>query len=222
VFIHRAALAVAIAASSSSLSSVRLSQQLPNVVRQKSTLTVTGTIRHPPRSGEAALESKPSAAWRMLATTRIGKRGAFKLRWPVPVRAMVGPLPLRVVALDRAGEVVAKTETYDSAVGPPEQRCAPPVPPAVDIPVGSGWIVGGRYNEGGPYPGIYACDSQPYTVTATNSAGVVAATQTVAGGHSYTLVVPAGTYTLKSDFCRGTATVTAATQTKADTVCPVP
>jgi hypothetical protein len=117
---------------------------------------------------------------------------------------------------------MAQTKPVQSAIGPAAQSCAQPPPPAVDIPVGDGWIVGGRYIEGGPFPGVYECDSEPYTVTATDANGVVQATQGVAGGASYTLVVPAGTYTLQSDFCRGTATVTAGQQTQADTVCPVP
>ncbi len=50
------------------------------------------------------------------------------------------------------------------------------------------------------------------------------ASQTVAGGHSYTLVVPAGTYTLEtaSGTCHGSATVQPAKQTVADTACYVP
>ena len=41
-------------------------------------------------------------------------------------------------------------------------------------------------------------------------------------GAPVTVVVPAGTYTLKSDFCQGTASVTAGKQTHADTLCLVP
>jgi hypothetical protein len=109
-----------------------------------------------------------------------------------------------------------------SAIGPAPVLCAPPTPPAVNIPAGDGWIVGGRYTIGGPFPGIDVCDGDQYTVTATDANGVVQATQTVAGGQSYTLVVPAGQYTLDSDFCRGMATVTAGRQTQADTTCAVP
>ncbi|MGI8505879.1 MAG: hypothetical protein ACR2MK_03580 [Solirubrobacteraceae bacterium] len=67
----------------------------------------------------------------------------------------------------------------------------------MNIPVGDGWIVGGAYIRGGPYPGLDECESQTYTATATDtSTGATAVTQTVAGGHSYTLVVPAGSYAL--------------------------
>jgi hypothetical protein len=201
---------------------VTLSQPLPSLVRQGTEVTVAGAVRHPPRRGKATLESKRAGGWEMLASTLIRKHGAFTLAWRVASTEPTGPLSLRVVAQRRGGLVVAATAAEQSWIGLPADLCAPPVPPAVEIPVGDGWIVGGRYNEGGAYPGIKACDSQPYTVTATDSGGHVQATQNVAGGHRYTLVVPAGTYTLKSDFCSGTATVTAGKQTSADTICPVP
>jgi hypothetical protein len=107
-------------------------------------------------------------------------------------------------------------------VGPAFVRCSAPVPPAINIPAGDGWIVGGLYDEGGPFPGIDECSSSGYTITATVADGTVAATQTVAGGHSYTLVVPAGKYTLNARFCRGQATVTAGRQTAANTICAFP
>jgi hypothetical protein len=216
------AIAAASAANGAGKSSLTLSRALPSIVRQGSEVTVSGKVRHSPRHGKAILESMRSGSWVMLASSKIGKHGAFKISWRVPATEQIGPLSLRVEAVNRERVIVATTRAAQSAVGPASELCSAPVPPAVNIPVGDGWIVGGRYNEGGAYPGIYACDSQQYTVTATDSAGKVQATQTVAGGHSYTLVVPAGSYTLTSDFCHGTATVTAAKQTRADTVCPVP
>jgi hypothetical protein len=97
------------------------------------------------------------------------------------------------------------------------------VPPAVNIPVGSGWIEGGVILEGGAFPGLDECQPQPYTVTATNSAGVVATTMSVSGGHSYTLApLAAGTYTLTSGACRGQATVIAGQGTMANTYCLYP
>lgn len=121
------------------------------------------------------------------------------------------------------GRLVVSTKATPSAVGPKAVYCAPPVPPAVNIPVGSGWIVGGLYLEGGPFPGIMECEQQPYTVRAESPSGTVVASQQVAAGHSYTLVVPAGSYALHASTCgTGSATVTAAHQTKANTICPVP
>jgi hypothetical protein len=215
------AIAAASAADGAGKSSLTLSQPLPSILRQRSEVTVSGEVRHPPRHGTAILDSMRSSRWVMVASTEIRKHGAFKISWRVPSTDPIGPLSLRVVAVNRRGVLIATTPAAQSAVGPPAELCAAPPPPG-GVPVGDGWIVGGRYNEGGAYPGIYACDSQQYTVTATDSAGKVQATQTVAGGHSYTLVVPAGSYALKSDFCQGTATVVAAKQSRADTVCPVP
>jgi hypothetical protein len=120
------------------------------------------------------------------------------------------------------GHVIAGTPSYETAIGPQRVYCAPPVPPATMIPVGDGWIVGGAIGEGGPFPGIYACLGDPYTVTATNSSGRVAATQHVAALHSYTLVVPAGSYTLQAGPCRGTAKVRAGRQTTANSYCYFP
>jgi hypothetical protein len=128
---------------------------------------------------------------------------------------------LRVTAR-RAGKLLAATAPAQTAIGPAAVYCKPPAPPAVNIPAGDGWIVGGLYIEGGPFPGIYECSSQAYTVLAKNSSGAAAAHENVPGGHSYTLVVPAGNYTLQSNFCRGSATVTAAKRTRANTYCYVP
>jgi hypothetical protein len=115
--------------------------------------------------------------------------------------------------------VTSRSQTF---VGSAAVYCKPPVPPAVNIPPSDGWIVGGLYEQGGPFPGILECSGAAYTVTAVNSSGTVRASQSVARRHSYTLVVPAGHYTLTSGGCRGTATVRAGRQTKADTYCDLP
>lgn len=200
--------------------SITLSAPLPSVVRVGSTLTVSGHVRHARGASRARLWLKRSTAWSPVAAAPI-RRGRFTLSWQVPSSQTPGLVSFRVSARSR-GRVLARTKPVQSAIGPAPVLCAAPVPPAVNIPVGDGWIVGGRYNVGGPFPGIDVCDGDPYTVTATDANGVVRATQTVAGSHSYTLVVPAGQYTLNSDFCRGTATVAAGEQTQADTICAVP
>jgi hypothetical protein len=93
----------------------------------------------------------------------------------------------------------------------------------VNIPAGDGWIVGGAYGIGGAFPGIDECLQQQYTVTATDANGKVQASQTVAGGHSYTLApLPAGEYTLRAGACMGTATVVAGKQTAANADCLYP
>jgi hypothetical protein len=205
------------------MATIQLAQPLPGVVRQGDHVVVAGRARTVARPAEIALEAKRTGRWRVLATARVRGRGRFHLEWDVAATAATGPLSLRIVARRRAGAVVAATKPTQSYVGPGPILCAPPVPPAVDIPVGDGWIVGGRYNVGGAFPGVTVCDSQAYTVIVTSAAGQVVLTEPVAGGQSYTLApLPAGSYALKSDFCTGTATVTAGKQTMADTVCPVP
>jgi len=126
------------------------------------------------------------------------------------------------VSVRRHGRNLASTSPSTVLVGPPPVHCAPPVPPG-NIPAGDGWIVGGLYNTGGPAPGIHACADQAYTLTVTDAAGATVATVQVPVGRSYTVVLPAGGYTLRSSgFCSGTATVTAGKQTVADTVCLLP
>ena len=200
--------------------SISLSKTLPSVVRIGERVSLAGRLTGAPRRTQVMLEAKRTSRWTVLARAQF-LEGAFKLRWRVPNSAAIGPLSWEVVA--RTGDrVVASTPPAQAGVGPAAVYCAAPVPPAVDIPVGDGWIVGGLYFQGGPYPGILSCESQRYTITASTPSGAVAASQNIAGGHSYTLVLPAGSYTLKSNFCTGSATVTAGKQTHADTFCAVP
>ena len=149
------------------------------------------------------------------------------LRWRVPKKLAVGPLSLRLALVwppaPPPRRILRATPPVQSAVGPAPVYCAPPPPIMQDIPAGDGWITGGDYIEGGPYPGVYECVSQPYTVSALDGSGAVVASQRVAGGHSFALVVPAGTYKLRGSSCGfGSATVTAGRGTHADVVCPVP
>lgn len=200
---------------------IRLAKALPNVIRIDAELRITGRVEHAPPHTRAVLELKRTSAWRVLARATVRRDGAFTLKWRLPSKLLTGPSSMRVAAVQDA-TLLAATRAEQVGIGPKAVYCAPPVPPAVDIAVGDGWIVGGRYGEGGPYPGIYACDGDAYTVTATAASGMVAATQQVAALHSYTLVVPAGTYTLDSDGCHGSATVTAGKQTTANTYCLYP
>ncbi|MHB8692338.1 MAG: hypothetical protein ACYDHH_13940 [Solirubrobacteraceae bacterium] len=208
-----------------------LAQPLPSLVRVGQRLAVSGRAAGAPAGTTAELEyrgvqGQAPQSWTVLAKASVGRHGAFKLSWlvrrPTPL-----PLVLLRVAAVRRGRVLAASKPAQTAIGSAQVRCAAPVPPAVNIPVGDGWIEGGLYIRGGAFPGVDQCASQSYTVTATNTAtGAVAATQTVAGGHSYTLVVPAGTYALTTSDggCPGssTATVTAAKGTTADSFCNVP
>ena len=202
--------------------SIRLARALPSVVRIGDAVTIAGRLVSAPAGRpEIALQGRRLRSWLTLARTRPA-RARFVLRWHVRPGTLTGPLQLRVAALT-GGRLLAATHPINVGVGPAKTRCAAPAPPAVDIPVGDGWIVGGLYDEGGPFPGIDQCSSEAYTITAKASDGSVAATQTVPGDHSYTLVVPAGTYALSaSPGCRGQATVSPGKQTTADTICALP
>lgn len=213
-----------VAAAEAGSRAVSLAHALPSLMRQKDLVVVKGTIAGVPRRTRVVLELKRiGGRWTALATTRATHRGAFTLDWRVPASEDPGPVALRVGGLSRTHELLVATKAAQSGIGPAAVPCAPPVPPAVEIPTGDGWIVGGAYGMGGAYPGIDACISQPYKVTATNSSGQVAASETVQGGHSYTLApLPAGSYTLQAGACRGSATVTAGTQTTANADCDYP
>jgi hypothetical protein len=200
--------------------SIRLTRTLPDLIRVNQRVTVAGQVRGAQPGAQVAVELKRDAGWRQTAAKSLGASGRFQLTWTVRGRAYIQAM-WRVIATG-PGTSPAATPPRNVAIGPAAVYCKAPVPPAVDIPVGDGWIVGGLYGEGGPFPGIYACSSSPYTVTATDRAGRAVASQHVAGLHSYTLVVPAGAYTLTSNGCRGTATVKAGKQTKANTYCLYP
>ena len=212
------------------LAAITLSAPIPNLIRVGQTMTVAGRLKPGTRQTEIALEyhgmsgSQPRR-WTVLAEVSPDRRGRFTLRWQATQATSSIALSMRVAAI-HAGRAIATTNPATIAIGSAAVPCAAPVPPAVNIPVGDGWIEGGAYIIGGPFPGVDECESQTYTVTATDTAtGQVAATMTVAGGHSYTLVVPAGSYTLSTTGgcpARGTATVSAAYGTTANADCDVP
>jgi hypothetical protein len=214
---------IALAASAASSPKIAVSRPLPALVRIGQTVTVKGRVRHARSNASLALQGRGAdATWTAVATARASRRGRFSIHWTVPSSERIGPLSLRVAELSR-DRVIARTGATQSAVGPAPVYCTAPVPPAVDIPVGDGWIVGGLYLEGGAFPGILQCEQQAYTIRALTSTGTVAASMQVAGGHSYTLVVPAGSYTLRASTCGfGSATVKPGKGTTANTYCPVP
>jgi hypothetical protein len=208
-------------ASGSPHATIKVTTPIPSSIRVGQQLVVKGVVRTVPKGTRVALERQGTkGGWTIVAASFPGKHGGFRLDWRVTGLAY-RQATLRVAALF-GGQVVVTTPTYTILIGPAKVYCKPPVPPATMIPVGDGWIVGGLYGEGGPAPGIFACSGDPYTVTATNSSGVVAASQHVAALHSYTLVVPAGKYSLAARGCHGQATVKAGRQTTANTYCLFP
>ena len=199
---------------------IALSAPLPSVVRVNQELGVSGRVSDAPPRTRAALEELQSGSWHVLAKVRLGKHERFALTWEVTGPAYRS-LTLRVAAL-RHHSVIAATPSHTSTVGPAAVYCAPPVPPATNIPVGDGWIEGGLYGEGGAYPGVYECITYAYTLTVTDSSGSVVATQQVAPKHSYTIVLPAGSYTLRGGCGSGSGTVTAGKQSDVNMYCLYP
>lgn len=200
--------------------SIAFSKPPPSVVRIGQSVLIRGRAHHVPVGNIAVLEGKRRTGWATLARRAVGRHGIVTIRWTVAKGTAIGPISLRLAVRGRGGVLVASTPA-PSAIGSAYVPCSPPTPPS-RIPSGDGWITGGVYAEGGPFPGMDACFSQRYTIEALDSGGSVAARETVPGGRSYTLVLPAGSYTLRSDGCRGRATVRNGQQTKADTFCLYP
>jgi hypothetical protein len=185
-------------------------------------LTVTGRLSRVPAGASIQLQQHISGPWATVATAR-ARRRSYALRWSIPasVRSVVF---VRVRVRTRT-RVLGSTGAADVLLPRPPALCAAPISPPAFLPPGDGWITGGAYVVGGPAPGIDACSESPYTVTATaTGASAPLASQTVAGGDSYTLVLPAGSYTLMANDCSTfqPVTVTAGQQTKADVDCDVP
>jgi hypothetical protein len=226
---------------------VHLAMALPNSGRVGSLVQVSGRVLGAPAGSRVALERwSTDGRWDVLALTPIAK-GRFALSWAPKVG---GPVTLRLAVRHRGRELAA-TKTHQMRVldnpapaplttpeahptpethPTPERRewtpeyCPEPQLPS-DIPASDGWIVGGLYLSGGPAPGIFACQSGPYTITVTNAMGATVATQQVVGRQSYIFTLPPGSYTLKSENgcgAPGSAVVIAGAQTKANIICNIP
>jgi hypothetical protein len=184
-------------------------------VRLGQMVTVSGTIAHPPAHARIQLQGRTTAAWHALLTVSVGGE-KYMLHWHV--RAT--PFQLRAVLLS-GRQPIAASAAASVLVGSAIVRCHP-APAPTELPAGDGWIDGGVYLQGGPAPGIDQCQSRSSTVTATSASGYVVASQDLAGGGGYALVLPAGTYELHDGECIGDATVIAGHRTVADTDCDVP
>jgi hypothetical protein len=178
--------------------------------------------RAPGDHSDAQLQEQAGGAWTHVARAAIDRQ-RFTLRWTTPA-VSAAPVFIRARVL-RRGRVLATSVPSRLLIPTPPVECAPPSPPPSQLPPGDGWVVGGAYIMGGPAPGIDACLSDAYTVTASyTGTGAVAATQAVAGGGSYTLVLPAGSYKLTANGCSTyePVLVTAGAATHADVDCDVP
>lgn len=210
---------VSAGARSSANRTITLLKALPTVVRVNEHLSVKGRVSNAPSRAGAALQARESNTWLVVARAHLHRHGAFALAWHVPSPAYRSIL-LRVVA-GSDGVVIASTRPQRITVGPAAVYCAPAVPPS-SLPPGDGWIAGGLYGEGGAYPGVYACISEPYTLTVTGQQGAVIATEHVGPSKSYTVVVAPGQYKLKGGCGSGSATVTAGERTVANMYCLYP
>lgn len=184
-------------------------------VRLDQAVLVSGTVSHPPAHARIQLQGRTTVAWHALLTVSVSGED-FTLRWHV--RSMA--FQLRAVLLS-GGHRIATSAVAPLLVGPAIVRCRPAAAPA-NLPVGDGWIQGGVYLQGGPAPGIDQCRSDSSTVTASSASGYVVASQHLAGGNGYALVVPAGTYQLQDGECAGEAKVISGRRTVADTDCDFP
>jgi hypothetical protein len=196
--------------------SVIIAPALPGTVPGGATVTVSGRVLDAPRGAVVVLERKSASGWEVIVRGGAA-RARFTLRWRP---GSAGLVSVRA-ALRKRGLDLAASRPARLVVGQRPVYCAAPVPPE-QLPSGDGWIAGGLYDDGGPYPPIHQCVGSAYTITVTDEAGNVVATQPVAAGQSYTIVLPAGSYTLAGSFCRGKAVVVAGRETKADTTCDVP
>jgi len=184
-------------------------------VRLGQVVAVSGAVTHRPAHARIQLQGGTTAAWHALLTASF-HGDHFTLHWHVRTR----PFQLRAVLLSRRHRIATSAVAL-VLVGPAIVRCHPAGSPA-DLPAGDGWIEGGVYLQGGPAPGIDQCQSGSSTVAATSVSGSVVASQNLAGGDGYALVVPAGSYQLRDGECTGEATVIAGRRTVADTDCDFP
>jgi hypothetical protein len=211
--------ALAPAGASAAAAATRITATLPGVVTAGSAISVVGRVSHAPSGSTAELESRPptgGATWTVLARARISG-GRFTLGW-TPQTA--GALKLRAIVVRRS-QTIAATRSVSLLVGAAPAYCAPAAM-LTPLPSGTGLIVGGVYNVGGPAPGITVCQDQTNTVTVTDSTGSPVASVEVPAGQSYAIVEPVGSYTLSAGSCRGSAVVKPGATTQADTVCYVP
>jgi hypothetical protein len=184
-------------------------------VRLGQVVAVSGTATHPPAHARIQLQGRTIAGWHALLT--VSFRGDnFRLHWHVRAREF----QLRAMLLSGRHRIAASA-VASVLVGSAIVRCHPAPAPA-SLPPGDGWIEGGVYLQGGPAPGIDQCESGSSTVTVTSVSGSLVASQNLAGGEGYALVVPAGRDQLRDGACTGEATVTAGRRTVADTDCDFP
>jgi hypothetical protein len=213
------ALAFATPAAASKPLSKRISASVPSAPRAGERVEIRGRVADAPRATKVLLEEHDSAgSWKSIASVRV-RAGRFTLTWrPLTAQRLAVRLTVR-----HHGRVLTRSNTVQINVGRPLEYC--PEPPApTNLPSGDGWIYGGVYDSGGPAPGIFACRSGPYEVSATGEAGTTVASEMVLGRESFVLVVPQGLYTVHAPTCGFSEEVSVAPGegSKVEAVCSIP
>lgn len=198
---------------------VHLDGPIPTLLSAGERVKLSGRVSGGSRGEQIALESHAGGAWKIVKRAPVSA-GAFKLAWtPAAGQTLTLRLTLRL-----AGRVIAYSSKLTLRVGPAPQFC-PKAPAPTSVPAGDGWVYGGLYDSGGPAPGVFNCQSGPYTVVAVDEAGQPALSQPVSG-MDYVLLLPAGSYELEADesscFSEAAVLVVAGKGVKANTICDVP
>jgi hypothetical protein len=215
-------------ADASAAAATRITVTLPGGVTAGTAVVVRGRVSHAPAGSTAELEARPptGGVWTALGKARISG-GRFAVGWTpqaaglVRIRAIVVRRSRTIAATRSASLLIGAAPVGTAPVGTAPVACAPATS-LTPLPYGTGMIVGGVYDVGGPPPGVVVCQDQPTTVTVMDSIGSPVASLQLAAGQSYAIVVPAGSYTLSAGACRGTAVVPAGATVQANTVCDVP
>ena len=181
-------------------------------------LSIAGRVSAAPAGARMVLEVRSSSRWRIVAHAR-ERGGRFTISWLPPASST---LSLRL-ALRAGGRVRALSSVVRLRTGRAPVYCRQAPKPS-GVPAGDGWVVGGLYDSGGPAPGIFECSSAAYSIVALDEAGEVVKTVQVAGGRGYAIVLPAGSYELRSSdscFSEEAVTVVAGRSVRADTICNI-
>ena len=175
----------------------------------------------PAAIGSSSSSGGSPRAWVVVRTTSPGRHGRFTIRWRVPLSDPSGPVQMRVALIHHHRLLASTAAAQRRWTGGAAVRAT--------------GAAGGQHprrlrldrrrcvRDRRPVSGHRPVSPAGVPVTATNSAAQIAASEKVAGGHSYTLApLPSGRYTLRAGACMGSATVTAGHQTTADADCLYP
>lgn len=198
---------------------VELTGGVPQVLAAGSPLKVSGRVLRAPRGALVELQRRTAGGpWRVVAHAA-PHRGTFHLSWKPPAEST---LTLRIT-LRSAARVVSFSTPFQLRTGQKPHLCALPSVQPSSIPAGDGWVEGGEYDSGGPAPGIFACQSGPYTVTASDEEANPTTSMQVTGT-SFVLALPPGFYELETAsgcYSEEVVQITAGKGVKANVICNI-